>query len=1126
MDGREPDDPRRRADAAEARPGREDAGGHAAWEANMRGMIDWFARNGVAANLMMAFIMVSGILAATNTNEEVFPEMELDRINVEVPYLGAAPEEVEQAVNVRIEESIQGIDGIKRIQSTASEGMGTVMIEIDLGADARRVVDEVKSNIDAITTFPIETEKPIIRELTNRQQVVDIAVSGDVDPFTLKQITERVRDELTAIQGITQVDIVSAPPYEISIEVSEDDLRRHGMTFDQVADAVRRSSLDLPGGSVRTERGEILLRTIGQAYRGAEFEDLVLWTRADGSRLHLGDVATVVDGFEETDQEARFDVEPTMMVSVFRTGDQSAIDIAALATGYVAEAQARLPEGVSLTVWQNDAESLNNQLALMLQSGFAGFALVFLVLALFLELRLAFWVSLGIPISFLGAIALMPGLDVTVNVISLFAFVLVLGIVVDDAIIVGENIYRHQERHGDGMRGSIEGAYEIAKPVTFAVLTTVAAFSPLLFVPGMMGKIFRVIPLVVIPCLLFSLVESLNILPAHLSHIPKRSRPGPWRRFQSLFSEGLKRFVRTVYCPLLEAALRWRYLTASIGVGIMIITIGLVLSGRPPFRFIPNIEADVISASVTMPQGTPVATTGDAVARLEAGAARLRQRLIEETGRDYFVHVLAAVGDQPMAGRGGGPDGPPVGTVASSHLGEVAIELLPTELRIYGSEELGLMWRDATGPIAEADDVNFTLSSMNAGSDVDVQLAGPDLDRLQAAAEDVKQRLREYTGVYEVTDSFRAGKEEMKLGIKPAAESLGLTLQDLGRQVRQAFYGEEAQRIQRGRDDIRVMVRYPRDERRSLGDLENMRIRTPDGGEVPFNQVAVVEPGRGFASIRRVDRNRAVNVTASVDPNVTSAGDVIADLNTRILPEVLAGYPGVFHSFEGMMAEQRDAVGGLQRGFVLALLMIFALLAVPLRSYVQPLIIMSAIPFGLIGAVWGHIFLDLNVSMMSMFGLVALTGVVVNDSLIMVDFINRERAVHTGVGQMAQQAGGGPADRRAFDTAGLALAVREAGVQRFRPILLTSLTTFFGLAPLTWNQSLDAAFLKPMAVSLSFGVLFATFITLILVPTSYMILDDFGRTMRRLFDRRDPAPEPPAGALPEGSAARVAGVAS
>ena len=679
----------------------------------------------------------------------------------------------------------------------------------------------------------------------------------------------------------------------------------------------------------------------------------------------------------------------------------------------------------------------------------------------------------------------LPGLDVHRDerlremggdMLSLFAFVLVLGIVVDDAIIVGENIYRHQEEHGNGLRGAIEGAREIARPVTFAVLTTVAAFSPLLFVAGMMGKVLRVIPLVVIPCLPFSLLESLNILPAHLSHIPRRVRRGPWRRFQSRFANGLKRFVQRVYCPVLDAALRWRYLTAAVGVGVMIVTVGLVLSGRPGFRFVPSLEADVISASMAMPQGTPVETTGEAVARLEAGAARLRQRLLEETGRDHFVHVLAVVGDQPMAARGGGPITPVVG-MASSNVGEVAIELAAPERRSYRSEELGLLWRDATGPIPEAVAVDFSLSRWSgAGSDVDVQLAGPDLNRLRAAAEDVKRRLREYAGVYEVTDSFRAGKEEMKLGIKPAAEALGLTLQDLGRQVRQAFYGEEAQRIQRGRDDIRVMVRYPRDERRSLGDLENMRIRTrtPGGGEVPFSQVAIVEPGRGFASIRRVDRNRAVNVTASVDATVTSAGDVIADLNARILPEVLARYPGVFYTFEGMMAEQRDVLGGLQRGFVLALLLIFALLAVPLRSYVQPLIIMSAIPFGLIGAVWGHIFLGLDVSMMSMFGLVAVTGVVVNDSLIMVDVINRARAVHTDVGRMARQAGGGPADRRAFESAGLALAVREAGVQRFRPILLTSLTTFFGLAPLMWNRSFDAAFMVPMAVSLGFGVLFAT----------------------------------------------------
>ena len=1060
----------------------------------MKGAIEWFARNGVAANLMMVFIMMSGIIAVTTVREELMPEIELDRISIQVPYLGAAPEEVEEAVTIRIEEAIQGLDGIKQIQSTAAEGMGTVIVELELGADARKVVDEVKSSVDAITTFPVEAEKPIIRELTSRMQVADIAIFGDVDLFTLKATAERVRDELTAIPGITQVDIVSAPPYEISIEVSEVALRRHGLTFDQIADAVRRSSLDMPGGSVRTEGGEILLRTLGQAYRGEEYENLVVWTRADGSRLRVGDVATVVDGFAETDQFARFDRTPTMMVSVFRTGDQSAIELGEMTHAYIDEAQTRLPDGLSLTIWQDSAEALSGQLALMLRTGATGFVLVFIALALFLDLRLALWVSLGIPISFLGAIALMPSLDVSINVMSLFAFVTVLGIVVDDAIIVGENIFRHQEEHGEGLRGSIEGAQEIAKPVIFAVLTTVAAFTPLLFVPGMMGKIFRVIPLIVIPCLLFSLIESLGILPAHLSHLKKRGTPGVWGRFQGLFANGLKLFIRRVYQPTLEFGLRWRYLTAAVGIATLILTGGMVLGGWTSFHFFPSIEADVMAASITLPQGTPASVTSAAVEKLEVGAARLRARLLEETGQDYFRHVAASVGDQPMSSRGG-PMGPML-SLAAAHVGEVAVELAPSEMRVYTSEQLGLMWRELTGSIPEAVDVDFTMSMMTPGDDIDVQLAGPNIDDLRAAADDVKRRLAEYAGVFEISDSFRAGKEEIQLSIRPAAQTLGLTLQDLGRQVRQAFYGEEAQRIQRGRDDVRVMVRYPRDDRRSLGDLENMRVRTPNGGEVPFSQVAVVESGRGFASIRRVDRNRAVNVTASVDAAVTSAGQVVSDLEARILPEVLASYPGVFYSFEGAQAEQVDAVAGLQLGFILALLMIFALLAVPLRSYVQPLIIMSAIPFGLVGAVWGHFIMGLDVTMMSMFGLVALSGVVVNDSLIMVDFINRKRRLHLDI----------------------ATAVREAGVNRFRPILLTSLTTFVGLVPLMLSKSFDAAFMVPMAVSLAFGVLFATFITLMLVPTAYLILDDFQRTMRTLFGRPEPVDvEAPVAALPDAS---------
>ena len=1047
----------------------------------MNGMIEWFARNPVAANLLMAFLMVAGLIGLFNIRGETFPELELDMVSIQVPYLGAAPEEVEQGVSIRIEEAIQGIDGIEQITSTANEGSATVMVEVALGADVRRVLDDIKTNVDAIETFPEETEKPIITEVLARFRVVDIAVSGDTDEFTLKSIAERVRDDLAALPGISLVEFASARPYEISIEVSEDTLRRHGLTFDDVSNAVRRSSLDLPGGSVRSDSGEILLRTIGQAYRGAEFENLVLMARPDGTRLRLGDVATVVDGFAETDQFGRFDGKPTVLVSVFRSGDQSDMAIAGAVDDYMAQATASMPDGITLTVWMNQADVLIDRLSLMLRNGAMGFALVFVMLALFLELRLAFWVSLGIPISFLGALMLMPGLDVTANVVSTFAFIMVLGIVVDDAIIVGENIHRHQRKHPDRLQGAINGAQEIATPVTFAVLTTVAAFSPLLFVPGMMGKMMIFVPMVVIPCLLFSLVESLNILPAHLAH-RKEGRHGLWHWFQSHFADGLERFIDRAYRPALGLALRWRYVSLAVGVSTLILTGGMVAAGWVAFHFFPSPEASVISVTVAMPLGTPPAVTSEVVEKVEAGAERMRQQVLEETGFDVISHVYAAVGEQPMGGDGPGPMSS-LGAPSSGHLAQVMLELAPPDARPLRAEELNNRWRELTGPIPEASELTFSADETAAGSDVDVMLVGPDIDVMQAAAERVKQRLRSYAGVYDITDSFMAGKDEIKLGITPAAESLGLTLQDLGRQVRQAFYGEETQRIQRGRDDIRVMVRYPEAERRSLGSLEDMRIRTPNGDEVPFSHVAVVEPGQGFASIKRVDRNRAINVMASIDESTTTSATVNGDLADNVLPAILDDFPGVRYAFEGMQAEQQDAIGGLQIGFTLAMFGIFALLAIPLKSYIQPLIIMSAIPFGFVGAVWGHVLMGENISLMSTMGIVALAGVVVNDSLVMVDFINRHR--RQGSTMME--------------------AVQEAGAARFRPILLTSLTTFAGLAPLLFERSTQADFLKPMAISLAFGVVFATFITLVLVPTSYMILEDLRWVLRRVLRRPEPS---------------------
>ena len=1062
----------------------------------MNRAIAWFACNPVAANLLMVLIVVTGFRAATTITAEVLPELELDRISIQVPYLGAAPEEVESGVAVRVEQAIQNIDGIKQIVSTASEGSASVVVELALGADPKRVLDELTNNVQAITTFPIETERPIIRELAARSQVTDIAVAGETDLATLKRVAEAVRDGLVALPDVSHVEIVNVPPFEIAIEVSETALRRHRTTFDQVADAVRRSSLDVPGGSVHTERGEIMLRTVGQAYRGPDYERLVLWSRPDGSRLLLGDVATVVDGLAESDQQARFDQVAAVTVSVFRSGRQSALDVAAAVRDYVERAEAWLPEGITLTVWQDQSQVLTDRLAILLNNGAAGFVLVFVALTLFLEIRLAFWVSLGIPVSFLGAIALMPPLDATINMVSCFAFIVVLGILVDDAIMVGENIHRHQESDIGTLRAAVEGAQEIGKPVVYAVLTTAAAFLPLMFVPGVLGKVFRVVPLVVVPCLLFSLIESLAILPAHLAHARPR-RAGRWRRFQRRFAEGLGYVVRKGYEPLLETALGWRYLTGAIGVSSLILTAGVALGGWTSFRFFPSIENEFITASVTMPLGTPVAATSAAIAKFETGAARLRAKLEDETGIDYFRHVATILGDQPAQVPGGRGRRTSLRSGPSAHLGEVTIELAPSESRSYTSEQLGAMWREATGPVSEAVAIDFQTSILDPGEDVDVQLSGTDLERLRAAADRIKDRLGTYTGVYAIADSIRTGKAEMRLDIRPAAETLGLRLQDLARQVRQAFYGEEAQRIQRGRDEVRVMVRYPRDERRSAGDLENMRIRTPGGAAVPFSLVAQMEPGRGFASIRRVDRNRSVNVTASVDPQVSSASRVITDLDQRILPEILTDFPGVSYSFQGAQAAQEETVAALRTGFVLSLIMIFALLAIPLRSYTQPFIIMGAIPFGLVGALWGHVVMGLDVSAMSMFGFVALTGVVVNDSLVMVDFINRERNRGTGAGPAEHAVRNDQRQRRAADH--LDEAIRRAGSHRFRPILLTSVTTFAGLVPMMADRSMQAAFFIPMAVTLAFGVLFATFITLVLVPVAYAILHDLQRLPRRLL---------------------------
>ncbi len=1073
----------------------------------MNHVIAWFARNHVAANLLMVSILLGGALMVPAIKVEIFPEFEADFITVTVPYPGAAPAEVEEAVCVRVEEAVQDLEDIKKINSTASEGVGSIQIEVEPGVDTNALLNELRSRIDAIDTFPEETEKPVIRETIFRRQVIDIGLAGDLDEVSMKRLAEEIREELIAEPEISQVTLSSVRPYEISIEVSEAALRRYGLTFSEVVSAVRNSSLDLPGGSVKTSAGEILLRSKGQAFVGSEFDQIALRSRADGTRLLLGDVARVVDGFAETDVYTRFDGKPTVLVKVFRVGDENILDVSGAVHRYVAAKQTELPAGVELIMWQDQSDILESRLDLMVNNGQIGFLLVFLCLAVFLRIRLAFWVALGIVICFLGTFLVMPFLDASINMLSLFAFIMVLGIVVDDAIIAGEHIYAHQERGMEPARAARVGVQEIAKPVVFAVLTTIVAFSPLFFVDGLMGKFFEVFPIVIILMLIFSLVESLLILPTHLRHgQPKRKDhplPNtflPLRPLYLLFfhvekhlhdlhdavGRQLRRFVSGVYVPLLEKALAWRYVTLSLGIGAVILAIGLVAGGMLRFVFMPAIENEYISAQLTLVEGTPAEVTDQYISLLEDSAAQLQLQLDRESagerpGQDTGVirNIMATIGEQPNGARAQQNAGGVLGSNTSSHIGEVALGLSPSEERQIGSEEIVHRWRELIGPIPDVVELSFTSSLFDAGEAINIALSGPRPDDLIRATTELKQAVADYDGVMDVTDDFRQGKREVRLNVTPEGETLGISMAGLSRQVRQAFYGEEAQRIQRGRDDVRVMVRYPESERRSLGDMENMRIRTPAGIEVPFSVAARLEEGRGYSNIRRTDRRRVITVTADVNDAVGNANDILNELTSSYLPALMAKYPGLTYTLEGEQRTQQESIDSLVFGLMIALLVIYGLLAIPFKSYTQPLIIMSVIPFGIVGAVAGHAIMGFPISILSLFGIVALSGVVVNDGLVLVDFINRRR----------QQEGSG---------AHLREIIRIAGIARFRPVLLTSLTTFAGLTPILLERSLQAQFLIPMAISLGFGVLFATAVTLILIPTCYYILEDGHLVLSRM----------------------------
>ena len=1052
----------------------------------MKNIIRWFILNTVAANLLMVFIIIAGIFTLSRLRMEVFPDITIPIINVSVVYPGASPEDIEESICVKVEEQVQGINGLKRITSSSNEGYGSINIEVENGYDIDEVKDEVKSQVDAITSFPDDAEKPTIRSFDGQPEVITIAVHGHVDEASLLNIAEKVRDEVSELPNITQTRL-GKKPREISIEISENTLQKYGISFDYVANKIRTSSMDVPGGAIETYDGEILIRSKGQAYTGEEFGIIPVLSLADGSTVFLRDIAEIVDGFQDVEYDIKFNSEPALLIRVYRTGEQNALDIADAVHGYIKKKNPVMPPGVSLTTMKDESVILRGRIELLTENAYLGLGLVLIVLALFLKPKLAAWVSLGIPISFMGGFWLLPLFDVSINMISLFTFILVLGIVVDDAIVVGENIHIYLKRGLSGVDAALEGAYQVAKPVIFAVLTTMVTFSPMILVEGALGKIWKIIPVVTILVLMFSLIESLTILPAHLAHMKineakKKNRFSQWwSDIQMGIHNWLQRFIKNKYTPVLELALKNRGNTVAIAISIFILTVGLVASGFIRFNFFPPLEADIVIAGVEYPEGTPVSLTKVGLDQIEKSAYKLKDSLeVLYPENKIFINMVSTAGDQPIKTQSARGPGNLDATFFGSHLAECVIELAPGEERPISTVEISKIWRELTGPIPGVKQVTFDSDLFTTGAPIEIQLSSVNREDLKAVTNSLKDKLQTYAGVFDIKDSFSAGKDEIKLNLLPEAQNYGITMASLARQVRQAFYGDEVQRVQRGRDEVKVFLRYPKDERVSLNNLEQMNVRVGNNVEVPLGQVAQGELSSGYSTITRTDRKRSISITADVDLSEANANEILAKFESEHIVPILLDYPSVNYSFEGEQREQRDTLSSLFKNFALALFVVYVLLAVPFKSYLQPLIIMSAIPFGFTGAVIGHIIMGMNLAVLSIIGIVALSGVVVNDSLVMVDFINRYKRDD---GKTSLEA---------------ALA---AGPRRFRPILLTSITTFVGLFPLLIEKSVQAQFLIPMAISLAYGVLFATLITLILVPTSYLIIEDIKDFFGRLTNK-------------------------
>lgn len=1040
-----------------------------------KGPIAWMAKNHVAANLLMLIFLIGGAFMMNFVRQEVFPEVELDIIQVAVPYPGASPAEVEQGILLSIEEEVRGLDGIKEIRATAHEGAGTVMIELLNGANPNKLLQDVKNQIDSIQSFPEDAERPIVSLLTNRFRVISLVISGDLPEYILRKLGNQVRDELLEKPEITFVQLAGVRDLEISVEVPQSKLREYNMRLSDIAREIRQTAIELPAGGVKTKSGEVLLRTAERRDYGSEFHNIPIKTLPDGTDVRLEDIAAITDGFRESDVSFFYNGKPAVMVDVYRVGDEKPIEISGIVKQYAAELDQKLPDNVSIGHWFDASEMYNDRIDLLMRNAALGLVLVLILLGLFLDIRLAFWVTLGIPVSIIGTFLFIPAMGISINMISLFAFIITLGIIVDDAIVVGENVHEYRQKGMTPLAAAIKGTREINLPVAFSVLTNIVAFIPLMFIPGVSGKFWSVIPSTVIIVFTISWIESIFILPSHLAYMGMPKKTGFMAaidRQQQKFSSLLDRFIAHVFYPIISYAIRNRYSTLSLGLATIVFTVGLVLGGFVKFTFFPRVDSDNVVVDAVMPFGSPIEETKKVQDRILAAAKDL---INEMGGMEITRGILSATGlnlGNIDITRGAN------NISSNSHLTSVIVYFVPSGERDFTASDFAKKLREKVGNVSNLESLTYTFSAGPAsGSPIEIQLSHNNIEILRKAGADLAKELEQFAGVTDINDGYEEGKPQFDLQLKEEARSMGITAADLADQVRNAFYGARAFRQQRGRDEVWVMVRLPENERRSEYNIEDLLIRTPDGREIPLTEAAVITRGRAYTQIQRMDGRRIINITADVDEKTANAEEIMAAVKATIIPKVLSKYQNLSVSYEGQQRERVESTMSMLNGFVFVLFVIFAMLAIPFKSYIQPLVVMSAIPFGIVGAVWGHIIMGYDLSLISVMGVVALSGVVINDSIVMVVTANEFRDKGESVLQ----------------------AIILACTRRFRPIILTSITTYAGLAPMIFETSMQARFLIPMALSLGYGILFGTFIILFIVPSLYVIVDDIAWLFKTVF---------------------------